>query len=88
MKYINRAIEKTFMRAQNEYPVTLLTGPRQVGKTTMLKKLMANTDRKYVSLDEFDARILATKDPAAFLQIYSPPVLIDEVQYALDFLVT
>lgn len=82
MKYINRAIEKTFMRAQNEYPVTLLTGPRQVGKTTMLKKLMANTDRKYVSLDEFDARILATKDPAAFLQIYSPPVLIDEVQYA------
>lgn len=81
MTYIKRAIEDAFMQTQSEYPVTLLTGPRQVGKTTMLQKLMEGTDRKYISLDEFDARSLA-KDPAAFFQVYKPPVLIDEVQYA------
>lgn len=81
MPYIKRAIEDSFMETQSEYPVTLLTGPRQVGKTTMLQKLMNGTDRKYVSLDEFDARSLA-KDPAAFFQVYKPPILIDEVQYA------
>ncbi len=40
MNYINRAIEKAFLETQKEYPVVLLTGPRQVGKTTMLRKLM------------------------------------------------
>lgn len=81
MQYIKRAIEDAFMQIQKEYPVTLLTGPRQVGKTTMLKKLMEGTNRRYVSLDEFDARSLA-KDPAAFFQVYKPPILIDEVQYS------
>lgn len=79
--YIKRAIEEVFLKTQSEYPVTLLTGPRQVGKTTMLKKLMEGSNRRYVSLDEFDARMLA-KDPAAFFQIHKPPILIDEVQYA------
>lgn len=81
MNYINRAIEKAFLETQKEYPVVLLTGPRQVGKTTMLRKLMEGSKRRYVSLDEFDARSLA-KDPAAFFQVYKPPILIDEVQYA------
>lgn len=81
MFYIKRDIEDAFMQMQSQYPVTLLTGPRQVGKTTMLRKLMEGTDRGYVSLDEFDARSLA-KDPAAFFQVYKPPLLIDEVQYA------
>lgn len=81
MFYIKRAIEDAFMKMQSEYPVTLLTGPRQVGKTTMLRKLMEGTGRRYVSLDEFDSRSLA-KDPAAFFQVYKPPILIDEVQYA------
>ena len=66
----------------NEYPVILITGPRQVGKTTMLKKLMENTDRSYVSLDDLNERELAINDPAMFLEIHKPPILIDEVQYA------
>ena len=65
-----------------EYPVVLLTGPRQVGKTTMLQKLMEGTDRKYVSLDDLNERSLAKSDPELFLQVHKPPVLIDEVQYA------
>ena len=78
---IKRALEAAFLKTQSRYSVTLLTGPRQVGKTTMLKELMKGTGRNYVTLDALDARRLAT-DPAAFFQIHKPPMLIDEVQYA------
>jgi predicted AAA+ superfamily ATPase len=53
-----------------------------VGKTTMMKKLMEGTDRKYVSLDDIAIRDLAKNDPKTFIETYSPPVFIDEVQYA------
>jgi len=82
MNYIVRNLESIVKRASNEYPVVLVTGPRQVGKTTMLKKLMEGTSRKYVSLDDLNERNLAKNDPELFLQIHKPPVLIDEVQYA------
>ena len=65
-----------------EYPVVLVTGPRQVGKTTMLQKLMEGTERSYVSLDDLNERAMAKNDPELFLQLHQPPVLIDEVQYA------
>jgi predicted AAA+ superfamily ATPase len=81
MNYIARAIEPIFIKLQTEYPVVLITGSRQVGKTTMLKRLMEGTKRNYVTLDDFNARALAA-DPEAFFQVYKPPVLIDEVQYA------
>ena len=80
--YIKRSLEKVVLNLTNEYPVILITGPRQVGKTTMLKKLMENTDRSYVSLDDLNERELAINDPAMFLQIHKPPILIEEVQYA------
>ncbi len=82
MRYIARSLEKIFKQASKEYPVVMLTGPRQVGKTTMLLKLMENTDREAVSLDDLTERDLARSDPELFLQIHKPPVLIDEVQYA------
>ncbi len=82
MKYISRNLETVVSQLTNEYPVILVTGPRQVGKTTMLKKLMENSNRSYVSLDDLSARNLAKSDPELFLQLYKPPVLIDEVQYA------
>ncbi|MCQ2554765.1 MAG: ATP-binding protein [Clostridia bacterium] len=82
MKYISRSLEKVVLEVTNEYPVVLVTGPRQVGKTTMLQKLMEGTDRGYVSLDDLNERALAKNDPEMFLQIHKPPVLIDEVQYA------
>lgn len=82
MKYISRNLEKIVLEVNSEYPVILVTGPRQVGKTTMLKKLMEGTERNYVSLDDINERNLAKSDPELFLQIHKTPLLIDEVQYA------
>ena len=82
MKYITRNLERVVQQVSTEYPVVLVTGPRQVGKTTMLKKLMEGTNRGYVTLDDLNERQLAKTDPELFLQLHKPPVLIDEVQYA------
>ena len=82
MNYISRNLEKVVAEVTKEYPVVLVTGPRQVGKTTMLQKLMEGTSRSYVSLDDLNERSIAKNDPELFLQLHKPPVLIDEVQYA------
>ena len=82
MPYIKRNLEKIVQEVTLEYPVMLLTGPRQVGKTTMLMKLMEGSERSYVTLDDLSERALAKSDPELFLQLHKPPVLIDEVQYA------
>jgi predicted AAA+ superfamily ATPase len=82
MNYITRDLEPVIRRLTTQYPVILLTGPRQVGKTTMLMRLMEGSGRNYVSLDDLTARALAKKDPAMFFQLHKPPILIDEVQYA------
>lgn len=87
MTYIKRAAEETILKVSKMFPVLLVSGPRQVGKTTLLLKLAeeqkaSGITRKYVTLDDPDVRYLAKKDPALFLQRYSPPVLIDEIQYA------
>ena len=79
--FYERTIEKNIRAISETFPVLLVTGPRQVGKTTLLKK-MAEEDRKYVSLDNPTNRILAKKEPELFLQRFAPPVIIDEVQYA------
>lgn len=79
--YIQRALEDTVRKASATFPVMLVTGPRQVGKSTMLERL-AEPNRKIVTLDDPDIRYLAKSDPALFLQRYTPPVLIDEIQYA------
>jgi mannose-6-phosphate isomerase-like protein (cupin superfamily) len=85
IEYINRHIKKPFLKASSEYPALLLTGSRQTGKTTMLKRLMLDEKKRkrtYVSLDDYDALTLASGDPVMFFQTYKPPLLIDEVQYA------
>jgi predicted AAA+ superfamily ATPase len=84
-EYINRHIKNAFLKASAEYPALLLTGPRQTGKTTMLKRLMLDEKKRkrtYVSLDDYDALTLALGDPVMFFQTYKPPLLIDEIQYA------
>lgn len=83
--YIKRAIEETVAKVSKMFPVMLVTGPRQVGKTTLLQKL-AESDRTYVTLDDPDVRFLAKRDPALFMQRYNPPILIDEIQYATELL--
>ena len=87
VRYIARNLEKVVLEVTKEYPVVLVTGPRQVGKTTMLQKLMEGTDRNYVSLDDLNERNLAKTDPEMFLQLHKPPILIDEVQYAPELFV-
>ena len=84
MEYIRRDMEKLVVELSKSYSAILLTGPRQAGKTTMLQKLSdeEGRQREYVSLDDLNNRSLAKTDPALFLQIHQPPVLIDEVQYA------
>lgn len=84
--YITRKIEQTINRISNQFKVLLLTGARQVGKTTLLKHLAQNSNRTYVTLDDLAVRSLALSDPALFLQRYTPPLLIDEIQYAPQLL--
>lgn len=84
MEYISRHMENKILELSKSYSAILLTGPRQAGKTTMLRSLAEkeNIDREYVSLDDLNIRDMAKNDPALFLQLHKPPVLIDEVQYA------
>ncbi len=87
MNYITRSLEKVVCQVTEEYPVVLVTGSRQVGKTTMLQRLMEGTDRAYVSLDDLNERNIAKTDPELFLQLHKPPILIDEVQYAPELFI-
>ena len=84
MKYINRHMEDRILELSKSYSAILLTGPRQAGKTTMLQELAKkeNIGREYVTLDDLTDRDMAKNDPALFLQLHMPPILIDEVQYA------
>lgn len=80
--FINRTLENKVREISKDYSCLLLTGPRQVGKTTMLEHLMEGTSRTKVTLDDEENRRLAKNDPALFLELHPAPVLIDEVQYA------
>lgn len=72
---------ETVTRVSRAFPVLLVTGPRQAGKTTLLRQC-ADPSRAYVTLDDANERSLATSDPMLFLQRHAGPILIDEVQYA------
>ena len=82
MTYIHRSMERKFLRLNDFFKVLLVTGARQVGKTTMLKHLAEGTQRTYVTMDDLMARELANRDPVLFFQRYKPPLLIDEIHKA------
>ena len=81
--YYRRTLTSTIQRASAAFPVVLVTGPRQVGKTTLLEHA-AKQGRAYVTLDDPQVRLLAKTDPALFFQTYHTPLLIDEIQYAQE----
>ena len=83
--YVSRTLETFLRRATAQFPIVLLTGARQVGKTTLLLHLSGD-QRTYVSLDDPLVLSLAREDPPLFLQRFPPPVLIDEIQYAPQLL--
>ena len=77
--YIQRHLENQVREASKLYPVVMVCGQRQVGKSTMLNHIKEK-ERRYVTLDDGNARRLAEKDPALFFETYGYPLLIDEVQ--------
>lgn len=79
--YIQRAIEPSIRAIAQTFPVLLVTGPRQAGKTTLLKHI-AEKGRNYVTLDDPLQRRLAIEEPELFLERFEAPVIIDEIQYA------
>ena len=78
---LRRTLGKHLGRIVENFPVVLITGPRQVGKSTLLENFKP-TKYKVVNLDDFNQRELANTDPELFLQRNKPPVIIDEIQYA------
>lgn len=79
MKYIRRVLEETVKRYLRSFPIVGVTGPRQSGKSTMLKELLADS-YEYVTFDDFQNVNLFNDDPARFMRIHSDRVIFDEVQ--------
>jgi hypothetical protein len=80
-----RILARTIQKALKSFPAIVVTGPRQSGKTTLLKMLFAKTHR-FVTLEDPDVRMRAKEDPLHFLDQYQPPLIIDEIQYIPELL--
>lgn len=85
MRYIKREAEQALTRLMAQFKVVLVTGARQVGKSTMIRHVLGDT-HSYVSLDSMTERISARSDPKAFIEDHPAPVIIDEVQKAPELL--
>lgn len=82
--YVNRQIEPLLEKASSDFPVIVLTGARQTGKSTLLQHMFK--DHAYISLDDPIVRRNCREDPALFIENYPAPCIIDEIQYAPEIL--
>lgn len=87
-KYIYRNSEHEILKMSTTFPIVMVTGSRQVGKTTLLNYISDTSKKKinYVTLDDMKIRMLAIEDPELFLETYDVPLIIDEFQYAPNLL--
>jgi predicted AAA+ superfamily ATPase len=79
---IKRHLESRLTASAKLFPVVTLTGPRQSGKTTLVRNIFSKY--RYISLESPDNRQFANEDPRGFLQIYNQNVIFDEVQRVPD----
>jgi predicted AAA+ superfamily ATPase len=84
MEFIKRHAEKALSRLTESFPVVLVTGPRQVGKTTLLQNVPATKKLPYISFDKPSEVLSAKTDPETFLALHTPPIVFDEIQYVPD----
>lgn len=83
--YLSRTLQEFIRKSSRQFPVIMVAGPRQVGKTTILRHI-SEEDRTYVTLDDPNIALLAKEEPALFLERFKAPLLIDEIQYAPELL--
>lgn len=79
---IKRTIYPQILKSIKNRPVTLITGARKVGKSTLCKELVQDLGFNYVTLDNLRERQVAMEDPELFLQLHSWPLIIDEEHHA------
>lgn len=84
-RYIHRNLEKVLKKAIKTFPAIVVTGPRQAGKTTMLKNILEKTHR-FLSLEQIEVRQKAREDPIGFFENNQPPLILDEIQYIPELL--
>lgn len=84
MKFIKRHAEKTIERLSSSYPAVLITGARQTGKTTLLKKITDSQNIQYLTFDDPIEEQSAKNDPKSFLDFHPYPFMFDEIQYIPD----
>ena len=85
MRYLSRTVEAAIRKDMRSFPAVVVTGPRQSGKTTMLRHGWGKTHR-FLSLENMDVRSRALNDPVGFLKANPPPLILDEIQYCPDLL--